>query len=55
MIDSGVHVRVASDENFSKIVLPILVQFALKLQNLAVFEIRVDYLQISVRAEHEAP
>jgi hypothetical protein len=54
MIDSRVHVRVALHENLSKVVLPILVRRALKLQDLAVFEICVDYVKVSVWPEHES-
>jgi hypothetical protein len=54
MVDSGVHVRVAFYKNFSKVVLPVFVRRALKLQDLAVFEIRVDHLQVPVWPEHES-
>jgi hypothetical protein len=40
-------------EDSSKVMLPIFVKCALKLQNFAIFEIGVDYVQIPIRPEDE--
>ena len=53
MIDPGIQVCVALHENTEKVVLPIFVRHAFKLQDFAVFEIRVDDVEVPVRSEHE--
>ncbi len=55
MIDPWIHVRVALHKDSGKIVLPIFIELALKLQNLAIFEVGVDDIQIFVWPEHESP
>ena len=55
MIDPRVQVRVALYKNTSKVVLPIFVESAVKLQNLAIFEICVDHVQILVWPKRESP
>jgi hypothetical protein len=54
MIDARINLRVASYEDLDEIVLPILVERALELQDLAVFEIRIDDIQILIRAKYES-
>jgi hypothetical protein len=55
VIDSGIHLRVALYEDPCKVMLPIFIERALKLQDLAIFEIGVDHIEISVRSEYESP
>ena len=54
MIDPRVSVRVALYKNTGKVVLPIFVECAGKLQNLAIFDICVDHVQILVRPKRES-
>ena len=54
MVDPGIQVRMALHENTEKVVLPIFVKCASKFQNFAVFEIRVDDVEVPVRPEHES-
>ena len=54
MIDSGIHLRVALYEDLGKVVLSIFIERALELQDFAVFEIRVDHIQILIRTEYES-
>ena len=44
MIDPGIQVCVALYEHAGEVVLPVFVQRACKLQDLAIFEIRVNYI-----------
>ncbi len=53
MIDAGIF-GVSFHEHFAKVVLSILVERAVELQDLAVFEIRIDDIQILVRAKYES-
>ena len=54
MIDAGIHLGMALYEDLSKVVLSILIERAVELQDLAVFEIRIDHIQILVRAKYES-
>ena len=54
MIDARIHLGVALYEDLSKVVLSILIECALELQDLAVFEIRIDDIQILIRAKYES-
>ena len=54
VIDSGIHLGVAFYEDVHKVVLSIFVERALELQDFAVFEIRVDDIQILIRPEYES-
>jgi hypothetical protein len=54
MIDPRVQVRVALYKNTGKVVPPIFVEGAVKLQNLAIFEIRVDHVQILIWPKRES-
>ena len=54
MIDAGIHLGVAFYENLSKVVLSILIERAVELQYLAVFEICIDDIQILIRAKYES-
>jgi hypothetical protein len=54
MIDSRIHLGVRLYEDLRKVVLYILVERAVELQDLAVFEIRIGAIQILIRARHES-
>ena len=54
MVDARICLGVASYEDLGKVVLSILVERALELQDLAVFEIRIDDIQILIRAKYES-
>ena len=41
-------------KHFEKIVLSAFIERALKFQDLAIFEIRVDHVQIMIRSEYES-
>ena len=45
MIDRGINVLMAFYEDAGKVVLPLLIARALELQDLAVFEVRIDHIQ----------
>ena len=51
VIDSGVPVSVSFYEGLDKIVLAIFIDRAPELQDFAVFEIRVDHIEILIRSE----
>jgi hypothetical protein len=53
VIDSGIDLGVAFYEDVGKIVLSIFVERPLELQDLAIFEIRIDDIQILIRPEYE--
>jgi hypothetical protein len=53
MIDAGIF-GVPLHEHFAKVVLSILVERAVELQDLAVFKIRIDHIQIVIRAKYES-
>src|SRR5262249_31500166 len=54
MIDAGIHLSVALYEDCGKGVLPIFIERAFELQHLAVFEIRVDHIQVLIWPKHES-
>ena len=54
MIDAGIHLGVPLYEDLSKVVLSILIERAVEFQDLAVFEIRIDDIQILIRSEYES-
>src|SRR4026208_1272442 len=54
MIDARIHLGVALYEDLSKVVLSSLIERAVELQDLAVFEIRIDDIQILIRAKYES-
>ena len=54
MIDPRVRLGVPLYEDLGKVVLLIFIERALELQDLAVFEIRVDHIQILIRSEYES-
>ena len=54
MIDAGIYLGVALYEDLSKVVLSILIERAVELQDFAVFEIRIDDIQILIRAKYES-
>jgi hypothetical protein len=45
---------VSHHEDLSEVVLSILIERAVELQNLAVYEIRIDDVQILIRAKYES-
>jgi len=49
-----IHLGVALYKDLSKVVLSILIELAVELQDLAVFEIRIDDIQILIRAKYES-
>ena len=53
MIDARIF-GVPLHEDLSKVVLSILIERAIELQDLAVFEIRIDDIQILIRAKYES-
>jgi hypothetical protein len=55
VIDSGILVRVTLYEHSEKIVLPIFIERALKLQDFAIFEVGVDHIEILVWPEYKSP
>jgi len=54
VIDSGIDLGVAFYEDFGKVVLSIFVERPIELQDLAIFEIRIDDIQILIRPEYES-
>src|SRR5262245_59020010 len=54
MIDAGIHLSVPHHEYLSEVVLSVLIKRAVELQDLAVFEIRIDDVQILIRAKYES-
>ena len=54
MVDPRVHLRVTLYEDLGKIVLSIFIKRALELQDFAIFEIRVDHIQVLIRPEYES-
>jgi hypothetical protein len=54
MIDARIYLGLAFYEHLGKVVLSILVERAVELQDLAVFEIRIDDIQILIRTEYES-
>jgi hypothetical protein len=54
MVDARICLSVASYEDLGKVVLSIGIERALELQDLAVFEIRIDDIQILIRTKYES-
>src|SRR6476620_7711873 len=55
VVDARIEIRMALHKDADKLMLPIFVELALKLQDLAIFAIGVDHIKIFVRPEHESP